>query len=110
MDVPMDVCRRVVADLVIDVGRPVTLQVSRFDPWKDPLGVIEAYRLVRRQASGVQLVLAGMLAEDDPEGRAILDAVEEEAGATRISSLSRILAASKSTSFSGRPMLSCKSQ
>ena len=80
MDVSIDVCRRVVADVGIDVDRPTILQVSRFDPWKDPLGVIQAYRLARRQIPGVQLVLAGMLAEDDPEGRAILEAVEDEAG------------------------------
>jgi trehalose synthase len=55
--------------------------VSRFDPWKDPLGVIEAYRLARRHVRGVQLVLVGMMADDDPEGRVILDAVEGEAGA-----------------------------
>ena len=80
MDVPADVCRRVVADVGIDLDRPVVLQVSRFDPWKDPLGVIQAYRLARRQVPGLQLVLAGMLAEDDPEGRAILQTVEGEAG------------------------------
>jgi trehalose synthase len=80
MEIPVDVCRRAVADLGIDLERPTVLQVSRFDPWKDPLGVIRAYRLARREAPGLQLVLAGMLAEDDPEGRAMLNAVEEEAG------------------------------
>jgi trehalose synthase len=42
--------------------------VSRFDPWKDPLGVIDAYRLVKREVANVQLVMIGSLAEDDPEG------------------------------------------
>jgi trehalose synthase len=52
----------------IDVERPLITQVSRFDPWKDPLGVIEAWRLVRRQHPDVQLALVGSMAHDDPEG------------------------------------------
>ena len=80
MDIPADVCRRAVADLGVDLDRPTVLQVSRFDPWKDPIGVIRAYRLARRDVPGLQLLLVGMLAEDDPEGRAILSAVEDEAG------------------------------
>ena len=43
-------------------------QVSRFDPWKDPVGVIEAFRIVREEVPDVQLVLAGSMATDDPEG------------------------------------------
>lgn len=52
----------------IDVDRPLICQVSRFDPWKDPLGVIDAYRLVKQQAPNVQLALVGSMASDDPEG------------------------------------------
>jgi trehalose synthase len=52
----------------IDIGRPLLTQVSRFDPWKDPLGVIDAYRLVKEEAAGVQLALVGSMAHDDPEG------------------------------------------
>jgi trehalose synthase len=52
----------------IDVGRPLLVQVSRFDPWKDPLGVIDAYRLVKEEVAGVQLALVGSMAHDDPEG------------------------------------------
>jgi trehalose synthase len=47
---------------------PLIVQVSRFDPWKDPIGVIEAYRIVKEEFPGVQLVLAGSMATDDPEG------------------------------------------
>ena len=43
-------------------------QVSRFDPWKDPLGVIDAYRIVKEQMPEVQLALVGSMATDDPEG------------------------------------------
>ena len=52
----------------IDVDRPMIAQISRFDPWKDPLGVIDAYRLVKDQFPSVQLALVGSMASDDPEG------------------------------------------
>jgi trehalose synthase len=52
----------------IDVDRPILTQVSRFDPWKDPLGVIDAYRGVKAERPDVQLALVGSMAHDDPEG------------------------------------------
>jgi trehalose synthase len=52
----------------IDVDRPMLCQVSRFDPWKDPLGVIDAYRMVKERMPEVQLALVGSMASDDPEG------------------------------------------
>src|SRR6185503_12123711 len=47
---------------------PLIVQVSRFDPWKDPVGVIEAFRIVREEFPTAQLLLAGSMATDDPEG------------------------------------------
>jgi trehalose synthase len=52
----------------IDVERPLLTQVSRFDPWKDPLGVIDAYRVAKARHPEVQLALVGSMAHDDPEG------------------------------------------
>jgi len=52
----------------VDVERPLLTQVSRFDPWKDPLGVIDAYRAVKADRPDVQLALVGSMAHDDPEG------------------------------------------
>jgi trehalose synthase len=52
----------------IDVDRPLLTQVSRFDPWKDPMGVIDAYRIVHEQMPEAQLALVGSMATDDPEG------------------------------------------
>jgi trehalose synthase len=52
----------------IDVDRPLMCQVSRFDPWKDPLGVIDAYRAIKEELSPLQLALVGSMASDDPEG------------------------------------------
>jgi trehalose synthase len=52
----------------IELGRPLMTQISRFDPWKDPVGVIEAWRLVRNEHPNLQLGLVGSMAHDDPEG------------------------------------------
>lgn len=58
--------------------RPMILQVSRFDRFKDPLGVISAYRMVKKYNDCI-LVLAGSPATDDPEGAAVLSEVREYA-------------------------------
>lgn len=60
--------RYVCSQFGIDVDRPLICQVSRFDPWKDPLGVIDAYRIVKAEIPDVQLALIGSMASDDPEG------------------------------------------
>jgi len=75
---PAEVERRVAA-LGVPLDRPLLLQVSRFDPFKDPMGVIRAFRLVRQHRDCV-LVLAGGGASDDPEGTETLARVREEAG------------------------------
>jgi trehalose synthase len=59
--------------------KPILLQVSRFDRFKDPVGVISAYRIVKRHHD-VRLVLAGGGAADDPEGAQVLAEVREAAG------------------------------
>jgi trehalose synthase len=68
------------ARLGVDPERPLLLQVSRFDRFKDPLGVIEAYRLVKAYHPEIQLVLAGGPADDDPEGAEVLREVLDRAG------------------------------
>jgi trehalose synthase len=64
----------------IPTDLPIIVQVSRFDRWKDPKGVIEAFRLARRDVD-CTLVLLGNVATDDPEGQevfeSLLDAQEE---------------------------------
>ncbi len=67
------------AQFQIDRGRPLMLQVSRYDRFKDPLGVIHVYRLVKEFAPSLQLVLAGGRATDDPEGAAVLAEVRAAA-------------------------------
>src|SRR3989304_5912601 len=63
----------------IPADRPIILQVSRFDRFKDPTGVIRAFRLVRKYNNAI-LILAGSPAKDDPEGEAVLNEVREYAG------------------------------
>ena len=64
----------------VDPERPMALQVSRFDRFKDPVGVVQAYRMAKRYHPTLQLVLAGGSATDDPEGETVLEEVRHEAG------------------------------
>lgn len=61
----------------IEPDRPLVTQVSRFDRWKDPLGVIDAFRLVRSEVPGLQLALVGSMALDDPQGWAVYRQIGE---------------------------------
>jgi len=70
-DLPAEEVAGIIPLFGLDPNLPVVLQVSRFDRFKDPLGVIEAYRLARK-LTPLQLVLAGGSAGDDPEGEAVL--------------------------------------
>jgi trehalose synthase len=70
----------IVRQFGIDIERPLLLQVSRFDPWKDPLGVVDVYRTVKAKLPGMQLALIGSMASDDPEGWDYLEKVIEYVG------------------------------
>ncbi|MDD2351410.1 MAG: glycosyltransferase [Synergistaceae bacterium] len=61
-------------ELGVPMDKPIILQVSRFDKFKDPLGVIESYRIIKEHVD-VRLVLAGGEADDDPEASEILNEV-----------------------------------
>ena len=78
-DMPIEEAREIVRTFRVDPSRPILLQVSRFDPWKDPLGVIDAYRLVKKEVPNVQLVMIGSLADDDPEGQEYFDRTRKHA-------------------------------
>ncbi len=62
----------------IPADRSIILQVSRFDRFKDPIGVIKAYRMVKKYNDCI-LILAGSPASDDPEGEIVLNEVREYA-------------------------------
>jgi len=67
----------------VDAERPVITQVSRFDPWKDPLGVIDAYKIVKKEIPAVQLLLIASMAKDDPEGWNYYEKTARHAGEDR---------------------------
>ena len=78
-DLEPDYVQKVCDDFGVDRSRPVLTQISRFDRLKDPVGVIEAYKLAKKYVD-CQLVLAGGDATDDPEGAAVLAEVMAAAG------------------------------
>jgi len=73
------VVQKVCDALGVDRSRPIVTQVSRFDRLKDPVGVIQAYKLAKKYVD-CQLVLAGGGAKDDPEGAVVLQEVKQAAG------------------------------
>lgn len=73
-----DEMNEVTERLQIPTDRPIILQVSRFDRFKDPVGVIKAYRIVKKYNDCI-LILAGSPAADDPQGEVVLKEVKEYA-------------------------------
>lgn len=63
----------------IDTTRPFITQVSRYDPWKDPIGVINLYDELFKLDPTMQCVLLGNKADDDPEGEAVFQQVAQRA-------------------------------
>ena len=80
MELPAELRDRIVRWTGVQLDRPILTQVSRFDPWKDPLGVIRVYRKLREQHPGLQLALLGSMALDDPEGWTYHQRIMEAAG------------------------------
>ena len=70
--------REVLSWIGIEADRPLITQVSRFDPWKDPLGVIAAYRRVRARVPDAQLALVGSMALDDPQAWEVYRQITKE--------------------------------
>lgn len=70
-----------VRSIGIDPGRPLFSQVARLDVWKDPWGVIDAYRMIKRDGADIQLALLGVIeAVDDPEAFKVYEQVKTYAG------------------------------
>lgn len=78
-ELPEEEVRAILDRLEIPRDKPLLLQVSRFDRFKDPVGVVEAYRIVKK-SHDCRLVLAGGSADDDPEGAEVLAEVREAVG------------------------------
>ena len=77
LTLPEDLARRVLEWIGVRLDQPLVTQISRFDPWKDPLGVIAAYRLVGKHMPELQLAMVGSLALDDPEGWDVYRQIQE---------------------------------
>ncbi|MCL5292738.1 MAG: glycosyltransferase [Actinobacteria bacterium] len=77
-ELPIALSREVLSEYGVDARRPLLTQVSRFDPWKDPIGVIRIYRQVKEQVPTLQLALVGFMAMDDPEAWRIYSSIEKE--------------------------------
>ncbi|MEM1598640.1 MAG: glycosyltransferase [Pyrobaculum sp.] len=80
VELPPTTVERVLKKFGVDPERPLLLQVSRFDRAKDPVGVIQAYRLAKRHVSDLQLVYLGSPAHDDPEGEEVYREAVKAAG------------------------------
>ena len=63
---------RIVKKFGVDPAKPLVSQISRFDPWKDPWGVMDAYREAKKEISNLQLGLVGVFAPDDPEAKEVV--------------------------------------
>ena len=79
-DIPQDTIDSILCHHEIDPRRPIIAQISRFDPWKDPLGVIDVYRMAKREVPDLQLILVASMASDDPEGWAWYERTVRRAG------------------------------
>ena len=91
LEMPLPFAEELCRQYGLDVRRPIVCQVSRYDPWKDPVGVIRAFRAVREKVTDAQLLLAGSMATDDPEGFRVWEEVQQErAGDPDIYTLSNL--------------------
>jgi trehalose synthase len=72
--------REILVAYGIDPDRPLVTQVSRFDPWKDPVGVIDAFRKAEEEVPDAQLILVGSMAHDDPEAWHFLELAQDHRG------------------------------
>ena len=70
---------RILGWLGVELDKPLVTQVSRFDPWKDQPGVIEAYEMVKEDVPDLKLALVGSMALDDPEGWEVYRQIKEAA-------------------------------
>ncbi|MFH1462652.1 MAG: glycosyltransferase [bacterium] len=78
---PLKKAKEILKSFGINPEKPLMSQVSRFDPWKDPLGVIRAYQMAKKRIPDLQLAFVGLfLARDDPEAEKVFRKTKERAG------------------------------
>ena len=79
-DISHAVVRDILARYEIDPDRPLIAQISRFDPWKDPLGVVDVYRILKEKRPDLQLLMVAAMANDDPEAWSFYERIVRKAG------------------------------
>ena len=79
-ELPKGLIAKILERYGVNPEKPILTQVARFDPWKDPLGVIDVYRLVKKEIPDVQLLLIASMAKDDPEGWLYFEKTARHAG------------------------------
>jgi trehalose synthase len=77
IELPSRIAGRILGWLGVELDKPLVTQVSRFDPWKDQPGVVEAYRMVKEEVPALKLALVGSMALDDPEGWEVYRQIKE---------------------------------
>ena len=76
----VEYAKEILTTFGINSDKPLVSQVSRFDPWKDPLGVIKAYQLAKKKIPDLQLAMVGLfLAKDDPEAERVYEKSKKKA-------------------------------
>ena len=79
-DISPEVVRHILDRYEIDPDRPLIAQISRFDPWKDPLGVVDVYRILKERRPDLQLLMVAAMANDDPEAWSFYERIIRKAG------------------------------
>ena len=78
MDIDEKIINKIISKYNIPTDLPIITQISRFDKWKDPIGVLNVFKKVRSKVP-CRLILCGSMASDDPEGVLIYEKVNEKA-------------------------------
>ena len=79
MPISLFSAKKILESFGINTKKPLISQISRFDPWKDPIGAIKSYKLAKKKIPDLQLALVGFfLAQDDPEAMKVFDTVKKE--------------------------------
>lgn len=79
-DLSDDTVRSILEKFGVNPDKPIITQVARFDPWKDPLGAVDVYRMVKKELPQVQLLMIAGMATDDPEGWLYLEKTARHIG------------------------------
>jgi trehalose synthase len=80
IDIPDETVKGILRHYQIDPNRPIIAQISRFDPWKDPLGVIDVYNALKKKRPELQLLMVASMANDDPEAWSFYERIVQKVG------------------------------